>query len=212
MRMRSYILWVVVCSLLSFIAANRISYKPGSNSLLATVSAQPPLGSQCPPCTANCLVVGVSASSNPGFPESCSVNNCTGSTIKNNVVISGNGRDMVLRSTAQCTFFDESGQQQTCGTVEDQSVISNACCPAGQTQPHYSCQNGNCVIVQACGQNVCQGGEFDCPCPPGQTRPHHICDGSGNCQPFMSCRQSNCQPGEVFCPCAPGNLAHIWSA
>jgi len=191
MRMGIYISLVVVCSLLSFIAANTISYKSGISNLLATVSAQAGLG-QCPPCPGICTSEGVSASTSLGFPEDCTVNSCNGSTIKNRVVLNGLGRDIVIISKARCTYFDNMGHEQSCGDVEDQTVLSNVCCPVGQAQPHYECNfGGGCDLDNSCGSDKCEPGVRFCPCDAGEYSPHLECDGN-TCRLAEYCGTNEC--------------------
>jgi hypothetical protein len=56
-------------------------------------------------------------------------------------------------------------------------------CPAGQTDPYYVCNGGDCEPREGCGFNTggCGPGVLKCACPPGFKKP------------YLRCRNDNCE-------------------
>src|SRR2546428_9557440 len=109
MKLRNYILCITLCPLLSFIAANRISYKAGGLEIIAFAQIQPPpLGRQCRACdfTPGCITPGVNAieSNTETIPCGSDPPVCQGNaTIKPLPIISGGeGKSSIIQTFVPC--------------------------------------------------------------------------------------------------------------
>lgn len=199
--MRIFLL-AFACFLLSFIIGNSFSFGGSSNTVLAVSSPQTP--SQCPPCAAdpNCIQIGVTVSTNQ-FSSPCSFNTsegnvCNGSADLLHPVVTGAGRDMLKTFRRLCsgTIAGSQPPQNCSDLVDDFAVVSNVCCPVGQTQPHYKCDNGfggsgQCVSMDFCGTSNCQSPGQNCGCASGLSKPHTECL-FGVCYSVNTCGQWEC--------------------
>jgi hypothetical protein len=85
--------------------------------------------------------------------------------------------------------------------VDNYQVLSNVCCPIGQTQPYYNCDNGDegsgqCQSISACGASNCQNPGTWCGCAGGRTWPHtEFDDVSGDCIDVFLCGYDECTVG-----------------
>jgi hypothetical protein len=205
-----------VCFLVTFLGG-------GPNLEAIPVGGPPPMqSSQCPPCTSPCVAMGGSFTT---YTETdvCSVAvpgsaaNCNGTAQVLYSYYDGAGRDELVSIRVQCT-----GTLSTTGadcnvpnSVDSLEVIPNVCCPVGQYQPFYTCDNGQggsgtCVTNNYCGTSSsgCQGnsGGQDCGCAYGK-KPHNEVNAAGNCVSVATCDTDQCPyagcPADVNtdCPC-----------
>jgi hypothetical protein len=165
--MKIFFLMAVVCSALSYSAANMFSFM-GDSALLMTASATAApsqIPSQCPPCNYPCIAIGVSAGN--ASAEYCAGQGCSGSA---ETVGDSNdlGRDQIDEEFKQCKGY-VNGEQVDCGLVSTRKKIANVCCPVGQTQPHKKCEfYRNCATKDYCGVSTCSNddGCNNEPCEP----------------------------------------------
>lgn len=181
----------LVCFLFTFITMNSSSSETGNLTLIATSTA--PVIGQCPPCTGDCVAIGIDFDTNTST-VSCGVSSsdghpCTGGQYENTTYFDhGPGRDELDMIEVPCTGATYQGNPCT-GKAASYRVIPNACCPIGQTDPHLVCINGVCSAIFNCGTDNCQSPGQTCPCPqPALCNFQQTCNGCGAvCQPIDTC-------------------------
>jgi hypothetical protein len=115
------------------------------------------------------------------------------------------GRDELKIVQAQCSGTNDGRPPASCsGTVDNYEVVSNVCCPVGQSQPHYTCDNGpggtgTCIYHNYCGTSNCQSEGQNCGCAQGLDKPHTECF-AGYCLIVNNCGQYQCL-GDSDCSC-----------
>jgi len=194
--MRIFLLGMV-CFLVSFVIGNGFSLGKGGSNL--AVTASPQAGDRCPQCNGeNCITAGWTFSSSQSS-QGCSVNQPDGSVCDGvasilSWFITGVGTDGVRKLRVICL---NTITNTSCGLV-DSAQIFPACCPIGQTDPHYECNNGyggngKCKVVNNCGANAanCQNSGQNCGCSPGLYKPHKECF-LGFCVDVDTCGTDEC--------------------
>ena len=187
--------------LLSFIVGTGLPTGSGNFTISATSLLQ---FQHCPPCemVPNCVTIGGTFAATFPSPVNCSVPQPSGPSCNGTAQVSswfieqpGIGRDAVKRIQVQCT---SSVTGAVCELVESFIVEKNACCPVGQTDPHYVCDNGNggsgkCQIRTFCGTSSgnCQNSGQNCGCSPGLYKPHTECF-LGFCVDVDTCGTNEC--------------------
>lgn len=173
------LLSALVCSVFSFVAAPSTG---GNLKPVATVSLQ---GIQCPNCVSPCIANGFTFGG-PTFATSCSAYAPDGNLCNNGQAdvfhynISGPGRDELVQIAVPC---NGSTQTAACtGEAVSYRIEPDVCCPVGQTDPHYVCDNGpggsgKCISVSGCGTPAsnCNSIGQDCGCAQGLYKPHNVC-------------------------------------
>lgn len=112
-----------------------------------------------------------------------------------------------IGDTQNCSLVDYIDNPR-CNSCRNAVIVACTSCSSGQN-PHYECQDGNCVKVNSCGENTgnciteqSQG----CNCPEGKHRNFWKCQ-NGTCVQDQSgaCGQDTCTPGSTTeCPCDVG--------
>ncbi len=167
MRMKIFFPMAVVCSALSYTAANKSLLTGDSGVLTSALATSAPVQtpSQCPPCYYPCIAIGVSVGN--ASQEYCAGQNCSGS-IETVGDPTGSGRHEVDEENKQCKGY-VNGEEVDCGLVAARKKIENVCCPVGQTQPHKICEYyRNCATKDYCGTSTCTNNDGcnDAPCEP----------------------------------------------
>lgn len=197
-----------------FVLAFAIEPSAGSNPAPARLAS--PQGPNCPQCIYPCYLMGDTWGGDP-LPTNCADNGnggyCVGSAMILTPVLQGSpGRDALIRITVPCTGTIEGGGLTSCSVnVESTRIDKNVCCPVGQTQPHYTCDNGaggtgTCIYHNYCGASNCSGEGQNCGCVPGLVNPHTECQ-SGNCHLVYTCGQDQCLDSE---DCIGGGNCDPW--
>jgi hypothetical protein len=196
--MRTFLLGLV-CFLVSFVSADSIYSARGRSTVLAA----PPLQvGQCPPCVDPCYAMGVTVNGNVQYNASCTFNQETGNVCHGHgdiFLLYGLtvGRDELKNVQAQCAGTNDATPPASCtGTVNSYEVVSNVCCTVGQSQPHYTCDNGaggrgTCVYHDYCGTTNCQNPDQNCGCVQGLYKSHTEC-WFGACLDVDTCGHSEC--------------------
>lgn len=207
-------LLALILFMFSLIVTSEIHLQPTNITFTTAATLQNP--SQCPPCSLdpNCVAMGVTVQTNP-FPDGCSFSIdgrvCNGSATLIHPFVTGAGRDELKKAQTTCSGFIAGQQPPTecTGMVEDFAVIGPVCCPVGQTQPHYICDNGDggsgqCVSNDYCGASNCQNPGQNCGCAGGRNNPHTECS-NGHCYLVYTCGYDECLDdgdcGEQGCSC-----------
>jgi hypothetical protein len=210
------LLLAFVCFAFSFAAANRHSSESGD---FAVRAAAPQAPSQCPGCNGDCITIGASFYSY-STTDSCSFqipsngHNCGGTATKLHFIYEGSGRDELKHAQTTCSGYDDTQPNPECsGLVDDYAIVGPVCCPVGQTDGHYTCDNGpggsgTCVYHDYCGTSNCQNEGQNCGCAQGLDNPHTECQ-NGVCYLVYTCGQDECLENEdcgpASCPdfCTP---------
>jgi hypothetical protein len=163
----------LVCFSFTFITPNGRSLEPSNTRPVATVSA--PFFGQCPyGCTGDCIAIGVATSTSvypntPCDPGSLDGHHCQGGHYDETVVYNeGPGRDEIDQIFIPCMGATYHETACTGNTISNR-LVPNVCCPVGQTDPHFFCNNGpggdgKCDSTFGCGANTCQSAGQDCGC------------------------------------------------
>jgi hypothetical protein len=216
-----------VCFLVSFVTADSIYSASGKSAIMPAVPAQV---NQCPPCIDNCYAMGVTVDGNVQY-VSCSFssgNVCSGRGYFFVLYGLTAGRDELKIVQAQCNGTNDAQPPASCsGTVDNYEVVSNVCCPVGQSQPHYTCDNGpggtgSCTQHDYCGTSNCQNEGQNCGCAYPLYKPHlecvnGECTAENTCGTDLNCSQSCADPcAGVICgafllessgdPCCPSPI------
>jgi len=197
--MRVFLL-AFVCFLLTFVGGNSFLPRNGKLALMPTVLAQ----TQCPPCSLdpNCIQNGEHWTGSPVLGE-CDFdtgtgNPCVGQAELLSPVDEGPGRDQLEKTRVTCsgTISHTQPPQNCSGLVDTVQILSNVCCPVGQTDPFYTCDSGaggsgNCISNSGCGTSNCNNLGANCGCAQGLYKPHTYCDG-GYCYIVNTCGVDEC--------------------
>ncbi len=123
---------------------------------------------------------------------------CFGTLDIRNLYANGQGVDAIRWITVSCK--DSIGNP--CGSASEQTMekVENVCCPAGQTNPHFVCNNGTCEQVNTCGTSTegCEQNGAECACAPQNYKPHLECQ-NGVCTLVNTCGQNNCEQQYYNC-------------
>jgi hypothetical protein len=141
-----------------------------------------------------CTVV---TGSNSDYTCSDDMGNCYGIITIRNLYSNGAGTDAIKLKTEKCM----SGHVE-CGTTTQETMekVENVCCPAGQTNPHFVCNNGNCEQVNYCGTSTegCEQNGAECACAAQNYKPHLECR-NGVCTLINTCGQNSCTQEHLSC-------------
>jgi hypothetical protein len=211
--MRTFFLGLA-CFLLAHVGTD-----PAAASVEPSVpsSARLQVPEQCPPCVYPCVAIGINSIS-PTTNDFCSFVQANGTTCYgfaenlNDGQYDGLGRDAISAITVPCT--NNTPPPTSCGSINTARIDKDVCCPVGQTQPFFACDNGDggsgkCVSYDYCGASSsnCPNAGADCGCAPGLKRPHNEANANGDCVSVATCGTDQCPyagcPADVNtdCPC-----------
>ena len=129
------------------------------------------------------------------------------------------GYDAIQMLSVPCRGYDQTqnGDYRTCYNVDAFQKVTGTCytCPPGQVEPHYKCENGDCVKYNYCGTNSggCASQGQACACSSENTRPHYQCE-NYYCFEKNYCGVSDCSYQGESCGggqtggCSPTQIAN----